>query len=169
MMDIFTEHIVKHRLEAKDVLIQLGAGFLAMFLTMFLMGFFINPSIRFIITLLIIGVWYGAYWVVKSRYIEFEYIMTNSDLDIDKITARSRRKRVISLDLNKIEILAPINNEAYKNNVSRTLDCTGYGKHGVYFIDFIGDKGKTRVLFEPSDKILEYAYKFNPSKIVIEK
>ena len=169
MMDIFTEYIVKHRLEAKDVLIQIGTGFLAMILTVLAFGLTAIPGISFLITLIIAGIWYGAYWVIKSRYVEYEYILTNSALDFDKIMARSKRKRLLSLDLKEIEILAPVNNDAYKNQVTKIYDCTGDGKNGVYFIDFMGERGRERVLFQPSEKILDFAYKFNPSKIFIEK
>ena len=169
MMDIFTEQIVKHKLEAKDVLIQLGAGFLAVILTMLAFALTAIPEISFLVTLLIAGIWYGAYWVVKSRYVEFEYILTNSALDFDKIMARSKRKRLLSLDLKEIEIFAPINNNEYKGEVTKVYDCTGDGKSGVYFIDFAGEKGRERVRFQPSEKILNSAYKFNPSKIFIEK
>lgn len=169
MMDIFTEYIVKHRLEAKDVLIQIGTGFLAMILTVLAFGLTAIPGISFLITLIIAGIWYGAYWVIKSRYVEYEYILTNSALDFDKIMARSKRKRLLSLDLKEIEILAPVNNDAYKNQATKIYDCTGDGKNGVYFIDFMGERGRERVLFQPSEKILDFAYKFNPSKIFIEK
>lgn len=169
MMDIFTEYIVKHRLEAKDVLIQIGTGFLAMILTVLAFGLTAIPGISFLVTLIIAGIWYGAYWVIKSRYVEYEYILTNSALDFDKIMARSKRKRLLSLDLKEIEILAPVNNDAYKNQATKIYDCTGDGKNGVYFIDFMGERGRERVLFQPSEKILDFAYKFNPSKIFIEK
>lgn len=169
MIDVFAEYIVKHKLGAKDVLIQIGTGILAIILTVVAFGLVAIPQLSFLTTLIIAGIWYGAYWLVKSRYIEFEYIMTNSALDFDKITAKSKRKRILSLDLKEIEIFAPINNDAYKNQITKIYDCTGDGKDGVYFIDFMGERGRERVLFQPSQKILDFAYKFNQSKVLIEK
>ncbi len=169
MMDVFTEYIVKHKLGIKDMLIVSAITFLAMILTVLAFGLAMVPQISFITTLVIAGIWYGAYWVIKSRYVEYEYILTNSDLDFDKITGRSKRKRILSLNLKEIEIFAPIDHADYKNQTTKVYDCTGDGKSGVYFIDFMGEKGRERVLFQPSYKILEFSPKFNPSKIFIEK
>lgn len=169
-MDIFREHIVKHKLEVKDALIQVGACFLAMLLTILILPF-IFGQLSFIALFLIAGVWYGAYWIIRSRSVEYEYIMTNSSLDIDKIMARSKRKRIASLDLKEIDILASVEHDAFSNQgaLLKTHDCTGDGKTDVYFIDYSAEKGKERILFQPTERMLEDAYKFNPSKIIVKR
>ncbi len=173
-MDVFIEHIVKHRVEAKDIIIMLGVAFLAMLITVVAGMFFVIPALRFFVLLIIVGAWYGAFWVVKSRYVEYEYIMTNSSVDIDKIMGKSRRKRVISIDCHEVEICAAVDdnlhNSEYKSNagITRVIDCTGYGERDIYFMDITGDKGKTRILFEPKENMIENAQKFNPGKIFIK-
>ena len=41
--------------------------------------------------------------------LEFEYLFVNGELDIDKIMAKSKRKRVKSLNITECDIMAPLN------------------------------------------------------------
>ena len=170
-MDVFIEHIVKHRLQAKNIIIMLAVAFSAMMITLVAGVFFAVPAFRFFVLLIIAGAWYGAFWVVKSSYVEYEYTMTNSSIDIDKIMGKSRRKRVISIDCHEVEICAAIDdsmhNGEFKSNagISKVIDCTGYGDNDIYFLDIVNDKGKIRILFEPKESMIENAQKFNPRKI----
>ena len=92
-------------------------------------------------------------------------------LALDKIAAKRTRKRVVSLDLKEINIFAAVSDPMHKSefenkaSIVKTLDCTGAHNMDVYFIDYSGDKGMTRVLFEPPTKFLDAAYKYNPRKI----
>ena len=116
---------------------------------------------------------YLAFILAKGVFVEFEYALTNNELDIDKILGRSRRKRVITVDFKNIEICANINDEKYshefKNTVSvtKTIDVTGICDYDVYFVDFAGENGKTRVLFQPTDKMKDAMKLINPRAIHI--
>lgn len=171
-MDIFMEYIVQHKRTGKDTLKVVGIIVLA---TLLCMVSSIMLTIQLVASLwlfVVAGIIYGAVWLIKKTIIEYEYILTNSELDIDKIMARSSRKRLITIDFKEVEICAPINEPSVKfeyentQSITKTLDCTGDGITNVYFIDITGDNGKTRILFQPPSKLIESAKKFNPRKVI---
>ena len=73
--DIFVEQIIQRKHSSTDYLIYFGL-FLG-FLVICFVGLFIIPMFGF---LLIIAAGYGAYWVITSRNLEFEYSVTNGCL-----------------------------------------------------------------------------------------
>lgn len=175
-MDIFYEYIVKHKRGAREYLILIGAVLGAMILS-FALLIFGGALFQFggIGLLLFAGIWYGAYILIKFNFnIEYEYILTNNELDIDKIMAQSRRKRIITIDFKNIEICAPVDSPEYKHEFentegfSKTYDFTGVGIGDElnYFINTENEGTRVRVLFSPPEKILDAAQKFNPRKII---
>ena len=164
--DIFMEDIVKHKKTGKDSLLIAGTVLLAVILCLVVMLF--AAYLFGMWLLLIAGIIYGAYLLIRSRKVEYEYILTNSELDIDKIIAKSRRKRICTIDFKDIERCAPITTEKYRfeyqnaQGIELTRDCSGDGSTPVYFVDFHGDEKRQRILFQPKRRMIEAARKFNP-------
>ena len=51
-------------------------------------------SFSFSIGLVLIAfAWYGAYLLMSMQNIEYEYILTNSEIDIDKIMSKKSKKK----------------------------------------------------------------------------
>lgn len=48
-----------------------------------------------------------AYFVIPMFDIEYEYLYLEKELSIDKVIAKERRKHVYTIDLNKVEKIAP--------------------------------------------------------------
>ena len=72
----------------------------------------------------VIGVFYYAYKLIKNSSIEYEYILTNNELDIDKIIAKSARKRMLTVNFREIEICANILDESKRNEYNNSNDKT---------------------------------------------
>ena len=188
-MDIFMEYLIKRHKDTKDyiltVLIGAGATVLSvvMLCTMFILSFSMSSSegtaqfssiITTIGLLLVAGMWWGAVKLINLRSVEFEYILTNSELDVDKVIAKKGRKRVVSVDFKDIEIMANINdndhNSEYKNKKEniKLYDVTGNKANGnVYFVDTAIDGASARILFQPTSKMLESIRKYNPRNIFV--
>ena len=169
-MDVFCEYIVKCKKTTKDYFIMAGV-YLAAFILSVLLLLFSNYTYGLWLVL-IAGVWYGAYFVVKTRYIEYEYALNNNELDIDKIMGKTRRKRMITVDFKQIEICAAINDEMYKSeyntkSVAKTYNYSGESEYEKYFVDFVTQEGKVRVLFNPTDKMKENMSIINPRLVHI--
>lgn len=188
-MDIFMEYIVKKKKSTKDIALIALAAFAATILSIavILGGLLIGipkegatqaQSVGSMFSgfslLIVAAIWYGVYWVVNYRNVEFEYILTNSEIDIDKIIAKKRRKRLLSFDFKEAEILANIkdgdHNYEYKNQSKQVklFDCTGNPDNGnIYFSDFSKDGEKSRLLFQPTSKMLDSIAKLCPRKVFI--
>lgn len=184
-MDVYMEYIVKHEKGTREKLYTAGIFVLAALLTvvLFILMFAVALALvqsgiaqfAFSIGLVfVLFLWYFAVFFAKKFSIEYEYILTNSEIDIDKIMSKSQRKRIISFDFAEVEIVANINdnehNMAY-NNPNRQVklyDLTGSkSSGGVYFVDFSNNGEPSRVLFQPTSKMIEAIKKFNPRNVFI--
>ena len=65
------------------------------------------------------------YFVFQWTDVEFEYLYLDKEITVDKVMAKTRRKRAAVLDVNTIEIMAPQNSGQltyYKNRQVKTVD-----------------------------------------------
>lgn len=175
-MDIFHEYIVSKKKEVTDYIITLliiGAAVVLSFVLMLLTMAFAQ-YLSSIGLLLIVGVWWGAVYLIKSRNIEFEYILTNNELDIDKIVARRGRKRMCTINFREIELCASISDERFRHEYENAGERKVNNYAGdinagrVYFIDFTKEAERTRVLFQPSERILSAISKLNPRLVHVK-
>lgn len=180
-MDVFLEKLVKKRRDGKDyaILIALVLCGLAITLCLFLFLIYLFTILAEfgqiaggIGMLIIAAVWYGVYLIYNSRSIEYEYIVINSNLDIDKVMAKKRRKNVFSLDIKDAEIMACVDDED-NNYVFKNLD-TGVKVLNLsadnpnmytYFIDCTAEGKREIVLFQPTSKMVEALWRFNPKAV----
>lgn len=93
-MDTFIEQLVTIKKTGKTWAAYLGIALAAIILMT--VSFLFFKSIFIALDALIL---FGAYKLYSMLSIEYEYIITNSTVDIDKIVAKSSRKRVVSFDL----------------------------------------------------------------------
>jgi hypothetical protein len=161
-MDIFVEQIVKKKFGTKDYLIIAAViiGALVLILASFLI-----PSIT---VLVMIGVIFGAYYLISARNVEFEYSVTNGDITIDKIINRRSRKRVISVDAHDIEDMGKFRPEIVKNKNGYTPYYTAQaesGENSWYFCAHTTKYGNVLVVFDPNERVLEAIKPFMPRQV----
>ena len=114
-MDVFFEQIIPIKKTGKTVALFLGIWVLAALLSAFVFVLLGSFSLIFIF-----GIGYGTYILSSKLNVEYEYIITNGILDIDKIINKSSRKRMISVDLVGVTRLEKFNANAplsYKNTI----------------------------------------------------
>ena len=128
-----------------------------------LLGFFLLPAM---IIAVLLGV--AGYFVYLNSDVEYEYLYVDKELTVDKVMAKSRRKRVATYDLGKIEILAPIKSwhlDNYKNRTDKTVDySSGEEKQPDRRFAFFYD-GKQRVLIEPNEEMIKAMQTVAPRKV----
>ncbi len=172
-MDDFTEYLVKRQPTAKSaalkVLIVVASIVLAIVLMIVCAAI---KQIAFLGLLLAVGAIYGGWLLVRNQNLEFEYIVTGGDMDVDKIIARSRRKRLLSCKFRSIEIMAPAT-EAYRREmeapgIKTRIDASSGNPADTYFIKFEGGEklGMTLLLFSPSDRIIQDIKNIVPRKVM---
>lgn len=160
--------MVKHKKSTKDVLMIAGLISAAIVLSLMLVLFLFGRLMGFEL-LVLAAVWYFAVMLVRKTSIEYEYILTNSNLDIDKIMSKKARKRVISIDFASIDVCAPAD-AAGNADGRKVLDLSGdIAGSGVYYADFSKNSVRYRVFFQPNSKILSGIKTANPRLVTVRQ
>ena len=169
-MDIFKEYIVNKKREPIDNVISAGIIVAALVVTYILLQVMLL-NMQFMAgigLLLIVGCWYFAVKFIRNRNIEYEYILTNHELDIDKIMARSTRKRLTTVDLHKIEGFGSVKDTDIENCGRKVKNYAGdVSGERVYYIDIFEEAEPVRILFQPSSGMLEAFKMINPRKVSV--
>lgn len=153
-MDTFFEQIIKVKRKPAEIAMIIGI-IIAAIAVIFLAWFFVMRIFPPFGLILILGACFGAYKLISMTSIEYEYIFTNGDLDIDKIIAKSSRKRVVSINCSKIERFGKYNPAARPSaSIKKVYTlCDADGPNAMYFIAPHKQEGLVMVVFAPDEKI----------------
>jgi hypothetical protein len=166
-LDIFNEQLVRaakspKRVAAKILIIVLclGTGF----------GIVLYAPIQLLsVTLLVlVGFIWLTWFLYGLQNIEYEYILTNSDLDIDKITAKRSRKRLISLSVSSFTDWRKAEASDEKAQNQTVIDVSGEGGD-VYVAECTHDRlGKIQLRFTPNAEFTENIEKVFPRELKLK-
>ena len=160
-MDTFFEQIVNIKKNGTSLAAYIGIWVLAIILIII---FFMFPILGMGFGLLFsCGVLYGAYWLSSKLNVEYEYIITNGSMDIDKIVNKSSRKRILSFELPSVTRLEKYN-PALLTNIDKkevVIACNPEDKD-VYFMVAEKAKGNAYLVFAPDSRIISAIEKFAP-------
>jgi hypothetical protein len=164
-MDTFFEQIISIKKTGKTVAAIIGIWFAAFILCAILYLFPILGSINL---LLIVGVLYGAFKLSTLLNIEYEYIITNGTMDVDKIINKSNRKRMLSFELGNVSRLEKYNAGVLNsiNPKSVVFACDENDPNAYFLVAEKDGKGTSYLVFSPDERIKEAAAKFIPKFIV---
>ena len=166
-MDSFCEQIVQKKKGAKEWLIiaLVIIGGLAVLFLAFLFNLLI-------IAALVVG--YAAWWLITAQNIEYEYCVTDADMsvsiDVDQITARRKRKRLVSVSGRKIQSLLPFDPTAPMGKYQRTvMVAPSLAEEGLWCFTYHSKKnGNTFVVFQPNDRVLRQLYAGLPKLVQMD-
>lgn len=163
----FKEYMVRRNLDIKNVLITLAAYIAAV-----VIGLIVFPYLAplgGIALLVAVGLVYLAYHFTSRLKKEFEYILTDDNLDVDVIMNKSRRKRLLSFTVAQLEMIASVNDAQYNNvlsgNFDKKIDATSRRKDADVYFAVVEKGGRTLLTFEPPKEMLEMMQKYARSKI----
>ena len=160
-MDTFFEQIISVKKTGKADAALIGiwlAAFVVCFL-LFFTGFF-----GMLTFLLIAGVLYGAFKLSCLLNIEYEYIVTNGIMDIDKITNKSSRKRVLSFELQTVSRIEKYNPSLLNsvNSKDVLIACNQDDKDAYLMVSSTEGKGTNYLVFAPDERLRSAVVKFVP-------
>ena len=156
MNDVFNEQLVARKPNQKDLLKKVGivgVGIFAIFaaLTVELLMGFIIP--------IIIAVVIAVVFFMRRYNVEYEYVFTNGDLDIDKITNKSRRKQAISVNVRSFVTMVPATSKAYEGEVSNFTKLYDFGSGSItdntYIAIFEQNKERVKMIIEPNEQMFK--------------
>ena len=155
-MDTFFEQIVVIKKTVKDIVLLALIWILT--LAVSIVAFF---KLQGIGVLIVAGCIYGAYRLSNFFFNEYEYIITNGIMDVDKIIAKSTRKREASFDLGKVERLEKYNpNMKVEGNFKKQIFACNKDDENAYLL--VADGGKLLIVFSPDERIKSAIVKFVP-------
>ena|GEM_PF-38610 len=149
--DNFVEYIVKRKPTLKDLFFKIITIVCCVALSLFFLLFVLHYGSVFLLG--VFGAIYLTWFWLKRFSVEYEYIITNNDFDVDKIMGKDRRKRLITVKLNTVDSFGVFSHGADKSAV--TVDASdGRGENLWELLCEHEKHGKTRILFSPNQNIL---------------
>lgn len=165
-MDIFIEQLVKKKMGSKDIFIWVGVLF-----GIGIILFLITLSAPVLILPVLIVLIAAAYFIFSSRNIEYEYSVTNSDITIDKIISRRKRKNILSVDAHDIEFLGKYSaKDQHAKSCAQRINASDNekGENAWCFVARHPQKGNVFVLFSPNEKVLTSIKPFLTRQVAID-
>ncbi|AUG58935.1 DUF6106 family protein [Acetivibrio saccincola] len=154
-MDIFVERIIERKKNIIDYMVIFSIFFGSLFVALLIILFF---NINAISAALLIALGYLVYYLISMRNVEFEYAFTNGELDIDKIIAQRKRKRLFSANCRDFEAFGKLDSKNFtddiKNIPQQIKAVTSMSSQDVYFLVANYKGNRTLVYFEPDERML---------------
>lgn len=164
MSDFYTEHLVKRKTPARDIALK---GILILVTVIaFMLVFFIPIAIIAPVIMICLDV-----FLFRNMDLEYEYLFVNGNLDIDKIMAKSKRKRIFEMTVNELEVLAPSGAPELRQYQSLKAQnyssCTAGAE--TYEMIVTQNGSKKRIIFEPNSVIVDGFRMLAPRKVFIQR
>jgi hypothetical protein len=103
-----------------------------------------------------------------EQKLEFEYLYVDKEITIDRIYGKTKRKRAEKIELERVEIIAPMNSyqlDSYKNRNIKPIDYSSQiveqpeKRYVIYY------NGVKKIIFEPNPAMLKAMQMVAPRKV----
>lgn len=141
----------------KMLMIMLTVAFVLLLITL--------PGVVGLFLAAIAGV--GAYFANMYTSIEYEYLYVDKEISVDKVLAKSKRKKVGSYTLDQMEIMAPLGShrlDSYKNRQLKTVDYSS-GEAQQPEKRYMMVMNDCQVILEPNEIMLKAIQDVAPRKV----
>lgn len=109
----------------------------------------------------------GAYFAYMNADIEYEYLYLDKEINIDKVLAKSKRKKAAVYDVERMEVLAPVKSyhlDAYRNREMKTVDySSGSAEEDKKYMMVY--EGNLKIILEPSAEMVRAIQMVAPRKV----
>lgn len=161
MSETYVECLVKRKTSAAFMLLKFLSIMLAV--VFILIGFIRLPA-------LIIGVIIGvaAYFIYLNSDLEYEYLYLDKEITIDKVMAKTKRKRVAKYEIERMEILAPLRSyrlDEYKNRTVKTVDYSSGVENQPERRYVMYYDGGMKIILEPNMDMVKAIKNIAPRKV----
>jgi hypothetical protein len=170
MSDLYLEELVKRRKSSKDMVLRaLLMAVTAVVVALALLTW------NLIIIVVAIAICVADIFLFPRFNVEWEYQYVNGELDIDRILNKAKRKRVDSFEIASAEIIAPASShrlDYYSNNAK--LQIKDYSSNNpeniraAFAMIIPTENGMTKIIFEPSEKMLKDIRTKAPRKVFFD-
>ena len=167
MSDLYSELLVKKESTMKDAVVKYGMIVLTVLAAG--AGLFISP----IILVVAIALGIACYFVIPRTDLEYEYLFVNGEFDIDMVMAKSKRKKVTSLKLSEVDLVAPLDShrmDYYNSNQKLKVQdfSSGNPEHKRFAIVCRDGADTCKVIIEPDEILAKTMRNTAPSKVFLD-
>lgn len=153
-MDTYVEHLIPMKKDKKIVALLI---FIIVFLiAISVLSFYLAGIYGIFVTA---GAIYVGYKLISMLNVEYEYILTNGEMDIDIITAKSNRKRLVTFNCKDIDRIEKFSESSPMFTSDRYAKKTVYcnlGQEDIYCLSFNSKKiGKVCLVMQLNKKMRE--------------
>lgn len=118
--------------------------------------------------ILVMAAGFGGYYVGSMADVEYEYLYLDKELTIDRILAQTRRKRVATYSMDRMEIFAPVKSYRLDNYKNRQVKEKDYSigteeKPDLRYVFYY--EGGEKILLSPSEEMIKVMKNANPRKV----
>lgn len=100
--------------------------------------------------------------------IEYEYIFCDGQFDFDRITGGARRKNMLKVDMENVEVIvSPEKRADFDNPSIRTVKNFSNNINHAYMLIASTESNQLKVYFKPTEKMIECMKNKAPSKVKI--
>ncbi|MCI8888690.1 MAG: hypothetical protein HFG70_11475 [Hungatella sp.] len=164
MNDSYAEWLVKRKAPAYNIIIKA-----ALIILCAISAFLALTTVFGILILTAAGV--ATYFIFQQLNLEFEYLIVNDQITIDKIMGQARRKKAWEGVLSEIQIIAPMDSYVLKDYENPNMKVLDFSSHiqgaKVYGMIHQGEGQTTKIIFEPNDRILQHIRQRAPRKVIL--
>ncbi len=166
MSETYVECLVKAKQSAKAKFLK---GLLVVLTIILALGVLIIGNV--IVLILAVGCGVGAYFVSLWTDLEYEYLYLDKEIVVDKVMAKSNRKRVATYSVDRIEILAPMHSHHLDNYKNRNVKVKDYSigeelKPDLRYVMYY--EGGEKVVLSPSEELVKVLKSVAPRKVFTE-
>ncbi len=164
-MDVFIEKVISRKKTRFDYILMGALISIWLYIAIFTFSLRIFVDLFFIVDVLLLV---GLVFVIRGRNVEFEYAITNGDLDIDKIIAKRKRKRLFSANCRDFDIVARVTHESFneaKKIQKKIIAISSKDSPDIYFLTVNYKEEKTLVIFEPDERMMKAFKIYIPKKV----
>lgn len=108
-------------------------------------------------------------YLLPKLNVDYEYIYVDGQIDFDRITGKAKRKTMMRIDMEQVEIIAPQGShalDAYTYTKCEKLDFSSGTKDVKPYIAVANKDGKKYMIsFEPSELMLSCIRQKSPRKL----
>ncbi|MCM1569571.1 MAG: DUF6106 family protein [Roseburia sp.] len=124
--------------------------------------------ISYIGLLLAVASGVGAYFAGLQASVEYEYLYLDRELSVDKVLAQTKRKRVATYSLNRMEVVAPFHSYHLDNYKNRQVKVRDFSigqelkpdlRYAIYY------EGGEKIIFSPSQEMVKALKNAAPRKV----
>mgnify|MGYP003461150292 CR=1 FL=1 len=156
-MDTFVEQIIRVKRTGKDYL-ALAAIWLVALGLIAVLWLILGLSAGMLSVPAVVGmafVIWGGVKLTSLTYIEYEYIFTNRDFDIDKIVGKSTRKRVLSFKVPSVQKYGEYTPEVAARSTTQKVYhfCDKDAADAMYIVVTVQGEGTVMIVFQPNERL----------------